>query len=212
MRFGSRVAFKSVIAAQAAALLGWAAVDRGDCVGGLVFDETRYLQQHPRTRSAGLLPLLERLSTAPAPSALNGGSSLPHAAMRLFRHLRPGSLIAVISDFAGIQREQSGWLARLASGQELLLIMVNDPLEAAPPPPGQYPVTDGQRWQQLNLTHEKQRLVYQSVFQQRLETVQRLAHRHHAHVLRLTTQQPVGATLARGLGARFGVLSEWMPR
>ncbi|PQJ97140.1 DUF58 domain-containing protein [Chromatium okenii] len=212
MRFGSRVAFKSVIAAQAAALLGWAAVDRGDCVGGLVFDETHYLQQHPRTRSAGLLPLLERLSTAPAPSERSGCPSLPHAAMRLCRHLRPGSLIAVISDFAGIQREQSGWLARLATGQELLLIMVSDPLEAEPPPPGQYPVTDGQRWQRLNLTNEKQRIVYQSVFQQRLETVQRLAHRHHAHLLRLTTPQPVGAALAQGLGARLSVMPGWMPR
>ena len=33
MRFGTRVAFKSVIAAQAAALLGWAAVDRADRAG-----------------------------------------------------------------------------------------------------------------------------------------------------------------------------------
>jgi uncharacterized protein (DUF58 family) len=50
MRFGTRVAFKSVVAARVAALLGWAAVDRGDRVGGLVFDESRHLERRPAAR------------------------------------------------------------------------------------------------------------------------------------------------------------------
>ena len=47
MRFGTRVAFKSVIAAQASALLAWAAADQGDRVGGLVFDEARDFERRP---------------------------------------------------------------------------------------------------------------------------------------------------------------------
>lgn len=39
MYFGSQVAFKSVIAAQAAALFCWLAIDNGDRVGGLVFSD-----------------------------------------------------------------------------------------------------------------------------------------------------------------------------
>ena len=39
MYFGSRVAFKSVIAAQAAAVFCWLAIDNGDRVGGLVFSD-----------------------------------------------------------------------------------------------------------------------------------------------------------------------------
>ena len=56
MRFGTRVAFKSVIAARAAALLAWAAADRGDRVGGMVFDESRSFERRPATRAHGLLP------------------------------------------------------------------------------------------------------------------------------------------------------------
>jgi uncharacterized protein (DUF58 family) len=37
MFFGSQVAFKSVIAAQAAALFCWLAIDNGDRVGGWFF-------------------------------------------------------------------------------------------------------------------------------------------------------------------------------
>ena len=53
MRFGTRVAFKSVVAAQAAAaLLAWAAVDKGDRVGGVVFDEDRRIEYRPAARAA----------------------------------------------------------------------------------------------------------------------------------------------------------------
>ena len=73
MRFGTRVAFKSAVAAQAAALLGWAAVERGDRVGGLIFDETRRLERRPAARSSGLLPLLEGLAAGPVLAAARDG-------------------------------------------------------------------------------------------------------------------------------------------
>ncbi len=203
MRFGSRVTFKSVIAAQTAALLGWAAVDRGDRVGGLVFDETRSLQRQPASRGAGLLPLLERLSAAPVASGA-GYASISEAGAHLTRQIRPGSLVAVISDFADIQPEHSVWLSHLATDQELLLILIHDALESDVPPPGRYPVTDGRHQQQLDLTHASQREAYRSIFQQRLDRLQQLAQRHRAHLLQLATHQPVGATLAHELGARFG--------
>ena len=39
MYFGSQVTFKSVLAARTAAIIAWAALERGDRVGGLVFSE-----------------------------------------------------------------------------------------------------------------------------------------------------------------------------
>ncbi|AFL72282.1 DUF58 domain-containing protein [Thiocystis violascens] len=216
MRFGTRVAFKSVIAAQAAALLGWAAVDRGDRVGGLVFDETRYLERRPAARGAGLLPLLDRLtaplSTAPGEPGGVGHSSIVAAAEHLTRLIRPGSLVAVISDFADIRIDHSGWLAQLGAGSELLLILVHDAIESEVPPPGRYPVADGARQASLaeartgilDLTSARLRDAYLGHFQRRWEILQRLARRDRAHLLRLTTHEPVGPALARGLGARSG--------
>ncbi len=211
MRFGTRVAFKSVVAAQAAALIGWAAVDRGDRVGGLVFDEGHHLERRPAARGAGLLPLLDRLSAVPKDP--NGGhAAIAEAAAHLVTQVRPGSLVAIISDFAGIQPERSGWLAQLAAGSELLLILIHDPLESETPPPGRYPVTDGVqngpsaalRTGVLDLTSARIRHLYQGHFQQRLDTLQRLARRDRAHLLQLATPDPVGLALARGLGARPG--------
>ena len=204
MRFGTRVAFKSVIAARAAALLGWAAVDRMDRVGGLVFDESRHLERRPAARTAGLLPLLERLSE-PAQPGGRGYGSLVDAATHLARLVRPGSLVAVISDFADTGQETAPWLAELSAGRELMLVMVHDPLERAAPPPGLYPVTDGERRGVLDLTRRASRERYRLRFEERLETLERLARRYHAHLLRLATTDPVGPTLAMALKARAGV-------
>jgi uncharacterized protein (DUF58 family) len=203
MRFGTRVAFKSVVAARAAALLGWAAVDRADRVGGLVFDETRHLERRPAARGAGLLPLLERLTEEPAPAG-RGYGSLEEAASHLIRLVRPGSLVAIISDFAGLRPESGRWAAQFAAGTELLLIMVHDPLEAAAPPPGRYPVTDGRRRGILDLTATRSRDDYDRRFAVRAETLEHLARRYRAHLLHLATDAPVGPALARGLRARAG--------
>lgn len=210
MRFGTRIAFKSVVAARAAALLGWAAVDRGDRVGGLVFDETRHLERRPASRAGGLLPLLDRLaSPAPAFGADAGSSgqaggyaSLEDAAGRLVRLVRPGSLVAVISDFADIQRGPTRWMTELAAVCEVILLPVYDRIEIQAPPSGRYPVTDGLRCGLLDLTCPGSREAYEDLFRSRMETLERLARRNRAHLLRLTADVPVGPALALGLGGR----------
>ena len=206
MRFGTRVAFKSVVAAQAAALLGWSAVDRLDRVGGIVFDEARYLERRPAARARGLLPLLERLSDPPVPG--DGGYPSVDAAMdHLVRLVRPGSLVIVVSDFAGITPASGRWLARLAGGSEPILVMVYDALEAAAPPPARYPVADGTRRGILDLRPARNRELYDRRLALRRETLEILTRRYCAHLITLATDDPVGPSLARALRARPGVVA-----
>ena len=127
MRFGTRVAFKSVIAAHAAALLAWAAADKGDRVGGLVFDETRHFERRPIARTRGLLPLLKAMSEAPIPGEEGGYANVSTAAHHLTHLVRPGSLVFLLSDFSGIHNNDGDWLARLARGSEVVLVHVFDP-------------------------------------------------------------------------------------
>jgi len=237
MRFGTRVAFKSVIAARAAALLAWAAADKGDRVGGLVFDEARHVEHRPAARTRGLLPLLDALaelsvgaieaveakskqpsrsdSTNPQTANRNlqsprrlpksqGYPSISAAAEHTTHLVRPGSLVFLLSDFTGLTRDDGAWLARLGSGSEVVLVQVYDPLEAAAPPPGLYPVTDGKRRGLLDTASVARRDAWQQRFADQLTLVDDLARRHHAHVLRLRTDEPVGQALARGLRPRRG--------
>ena len=67
MAFGTRVAFKSVVAARAAALLAWAARDNGDRIGGIVFAGKRHRELRPAARERGMLPFSRHWSTCNSP-------------------------------------------------------------------------------------------------------------------------------------------------
>jgi uncharacterized protein (DUF58 family) len=214
MRFGTRVAFKSVVAARAAGLLAWAAADKSDRVGGLVFDETRRFEQRPAARTRGLLPLLHALADLSAPPSSKGMSrndiEIPHstgfveAAEALVRLVRPGSLVFLLSDFVGLIAERAPWLAQLAEANEVVLVQVHDPLEEQAPPPGLYPVTDGRRRGVLDTETAARRAAWHARFAGHVTLVEGLARRHRAHVLHLRTDDPVGPALSRGLRPRRG--------
>lgn len=201
MRFGTRVAFKSVIAAQVAALLGWAASDRGDRVGGLVFDESSHLERRPAARGTALLPLLDRLAAAPGHGADGGHASIESAAEHLVRLVRPGSLVVVVSDFAELSGERGGWASQITAGSELILVQVQDLIESSVPPPGRYPVWTDQEHGVLDLTNAAARCAYADYFAQQRDRLERLARRERAHLVSLTTEDAVGPALALALGA-----------
>ncbi len=213
MRFGTRVAFKSVVAARAAALLGWAAADKGDRVGGLVFDETRCYQHQPAVSTRGVLPLLNALVdlTAAASDASAGtcrlsdtlqGSSLPEAAAHMAPQIRPGSLVFILSDFVGLDEHNSAWLARLSRGSEVVMIQIYDPLETVAPPPGRYPVTDGERRGVLDTAAERLRTGWHRRFAEHSAMLEALSQRHRTHLIQLGTDEPLAETLSLGLGPR----------
>ncbi len=202
MRFGTRVAFKSVIVARAAALLAWAAADQGDRVGGLVFDETRSYQRQPAVGNRGVLPLLKALSQDPLPGSDAGYRSLSHAARFLLGSVRPGSLVFLLSDFAGLDDVNSTWLTQLTRGNEVVLIHTYDPLEAAPPPPGHYPVTDGVHHALLDATNDPLRSGWSRRFSAHVDTLDALSRRHRCHLINLRIDQPLCDVLCQGLGRR----------
>jgi len=200
MRFGTRISFKSVVAAQAAALLAWAAVERGDRVGGLIFGEGGHFQQRPAARTHGLLPLLQVLASGPAPG--EGCTGVSGAAAKLVHGVRPGSLVFILSDFQDLSPSHSPWLAQLGRTNELVLLHIRDPLEELPPPAGLYPVTDGSRRGLLDMRATAQRQAWQQRFRDHLANLEGLALHHQAHLLLLSTAEAVGPALARGLSPR----------
>lgn len=61
MFFGSQLLFKSVQAAHVASLLAWHSKQRGDRVGGIVFNEEKHIEIKPRSRQQGVLHYLHSL-------------------------------------------------------------------------------------------------------------------------------------------------------
>jgi uncharacterized protein (DUF58 family) len=148
MYFGTRVAFKTVVAAQLAALLAWTVVKQGDRVGGFLFSATSHNEFMPRSREAGVLPFLAGLSQYTRDRTQNStallGRSLSYALQRVRRVAKPGSTVVLISDFYNLDKDSEQHLSRLCSHNNVLAYHICDPLEIAPPKPQQYAITDGQ--------------------------------------------------------------------
>ena len=180
MRFGTRVAFKSVIAAHVAALLGWASHERGDRVGAVVFSDVDHVELRPRGGKAGVLQLFNLLARSsvqpsqviehPKPST----SSLQLALNRVMTTARPGSLIFLLSDFREWDQQAKQTLIRLGDHQEVVAILIYDQLEQEPPPAGQYPVTDGRRMGIFNTGSPQTVQSYSEQFTQRYEDIRTL--------------------------------------
>ncbi|EIC19683.1 DUF58 domain-containing protein [Thiorhodovibrio frisius] len=168
MFFASRGAFKSVMAARLAALIGWAAISHGDRIGALLFDgEHRELQ--PSGGRRGQMRLIRALVAAgdpgPGLAASTHASELNRALARLRQVIRPGTLVWLLSDFTHADAETERHLSQLIRHNSLLAIEILDPLELAPPPPGRYRISDGQRNGLLDTLTGRRRGDYQRLLE-----------------------------------------------
>ncbi|MDX1569582.1 MAG: DUF58 domain-containing protein [Xanthomonadales bacterium] len=148
MFFGTQRRLKAVLAAEIAALVGWAAVRRGDRIGGLVYwDSLNHQEIRPRGGRRGMMRYLGIIEQAFEARASTTASYSEHglceALIRLRRVLRPGSLVIMVSDFMSMDDECDRHLSRIRQHNDLAAFQVLDALEREIPPPGVYPVADG---------------------------------------------------------------------
>ncbi|MEI6094438.1 MAG: DUF58 domain-containing protein [Gammaproteobacteria bacterium] len=174
MFFGTRVAFKSVIAARLAAILAWTAAEQGDRVGGLLYSEEEHRAFTPRTRRAGVLPFLAGLShysQANQPLSDQGTQAFDQALTRIQRLLKPGSIVVIISDFYHWQDHHERLLRRLSGHHDLLAYHICDPLELGPPLPQLYGMSDGNQDLLVDTSLDSVRFGYQFYCEQRITTL-----------------------------------------
>lgn len=200
MRFGTRVAFKSVLAARAAALLAWQAVAWGDRIGGIVCDGEALREVRPQARQHGALVLLQQIAAAGAtlPASVPASAPAPlAAALPAFRRsLRPGSVAFVLSDFHGLDAGMADGIAALAERNDVVLVQIYDACEAQAPAPGVYGVTDGEQSMTLDLRSAAARADYAAPFAARRASLERLARHPRVRLLPLATHDDPAAIQA----------------
>lgn len=202
MHFATRVAFKSVIAAQAAALIAWAAVDHGDRAGAVIFSGGQHEEVRPQRGARGALGVCRALARQPAlagsgSNAANGGWS--EALARVGRIAHPGTLLILLSDFAGPAGEAARHLLHLTRHCEVLMVFIYDPIERALPSRGVYPLSDGANRLAVDAADRQVRSRHEAAFIARYHLAQQLARRSRAGWAEIATTDEVGATLRKAL-------------
>jgi uncharacterized protein (DUF58 family) len=146
MHFGTRVQFKSVLAATVAAELAWVGIDGGDRVGGFILLPNG-VRSFPATRNiSAMLRLLKALSDGTKPEDEQGGGTaeLPlHAAVDRLRQVsRPGTLVFIVSDFADFDERTERAIKRLSLHAHVTNVLVYDQLDTMLPH-GNQRISDG---------------------------------------------------------------------
>jgi len=138
MRFGTRVRFKNVQAARAAALLAWMASTAGDRIGALGFGGGINGEVKPASGRRGVLHVLRALRDWDAAADPARQDPLSSGLARVRRLLRPGMRMILLSDGFSADTHAAQLLPQLAGRHDLAVVLVRDALELAPPPPGRY--------------------------------------------------------------------------
>ncbi len=202
MFFGSRERFKSVLAAELAALIGWAALDNSDRIGGQVFGDTGEIEVRARRNRQAILQLLHHLDSF---NHLLPGQSTPSVSLAetlesCQRLTRPGTALFILSDFHDLNSEAERILRLMSRHADINLIQVVDPLEIHLPTLGSVTLSDGHSSQSVNLNKE---LVtkYQREMELHNALLTRVARHCRAPLIRaMTDQEPLGV-LQRVYGA-----------
>lgn len=176
--FGSQVAFKSVVAAEAAAILCWTTVDNGDRVGGVVFSDSSQELIKPRRSKRSALRFLNFLShyNQQLVQKHTGNESsrgyLRRALEQMSRITKPGSNVYLVSDFTDYDEECKPFIQQLALHNNVTCVMVYDALEMQLPRPGRYSITDGSERSVLDTHSRSVRETYAGSFNNRMQQLQ----------------------------------------
>lgn len=209
--FGSAYSFKSVLAAQACALIAWTALAHNDRIGGMVFSPGICHEVRPRRSRQAILQLFRLLisanrTLAPGTDAPFDTASEPlNLALRHCREVvRPGSILYLLCDTAAIEHLNASLLLPLAAHNDLILLPVHDPLDAQLPARGELEFRQQGQRLRIDTRDPALRQAYAAQFQTQQQAWQQLARRLGAGLAPLDTLRPAVDQLQSLLQPRGG--------
>lgn len=201
--FGTGLGFKSVLAAEAAALIAWMALAHNDRVGGMVYETHACHEVRPlRSRRAilQLLGLLLKSNHALSPATSAAAHEPLNQALRRSREIiRPGSVIYLLCDHTAIEGVSLPLLTALGAHNDLVLLPIHDALEASLPSSPALEFIQGSQQLTLNTTSIELREAWAAQFIDRQQAWQRLANRLRCGLQSMDTHHTAVAQLQQML-------------
>lgn len=161
MFFGSQERMKSVAAAEAAALGAWRALGVGDRVGAIVFNDhsmEEILPQRSKVTVMQILRTIERMNRElRADTSVQSNPGQLNAALEKAHHLaKHDTLVVLITDGQGVDDDTTRFTAQMAQHNDVLGMLVYDPLRESPRPGSeQVVITDGKLQVELDFHDRK---------------------------------------------------------
>lgn len=192
---GTGYSLKSVISAQLASLLGWAALESNDRIGGLVFNESQQLTVRPRLSKRSLLQFINYIHKMNTLLNVNSpvieNSFLLPALKQAKEVLRPGSLLFLIIDERTLDSATEQVIKHLSEHLDIVLLPVYDPIDHELPKAGLLRFAQANQEIVIDTNNPKIRRAYAELAEARQQNWQILAKKISAKLLSINTEHSV---------------------
>ncbi len=198
MYFGTKEIFKSVLAAEIAALLAWSVLKRGDRIGGLLIKEKSYFVPASRTISH-IIKFLKQLVSV-VNDKTESVQSYQSAFLPLKKAIKSGSELYFIGDFYHDQSGLQNELVYFSHYHHVTNLFVYDLIEKQLPKNGRYlfsknfsstPSFENQESLLLDTHHKKICKTYSEYFEQREQQIKHFSFSHKMHFAKFATDERV---------------------
>ncbi|MEJ2172533.1 MAG: DUF58 domain-containing protein [Woeseiaceae bacterium] len=206
MFFGSMLNLKSVTAAEAASIAAFRILDAGDRVGGIVFNDAEQVELVPRRSQRTMFALLESISrmnmaldadkyVTPGVGRLN---TILESVARIAHH---DHLVVVFSDFDGIDESTHRRLSGIAAHNDVLLMLVHDPMAERIDHSARAVIGDGRMQAEVDLSSAATRSTLSDFTRRRLQKIYAWQKEINLSVLPLSAGQETLPQIRRLMGS-----------
>lgn len=198
--FGSNAQFKSVLAAEVACAIAWAALAGSDRIGGQIISDYQERDIRAKRNKQAVLKfihdLIELNSALPIGHFENQTSNTIANTLEECRRItRPGTAIFIISDFHDFDDVAAKALSNLGRHSDITLIQITDPLEQQLPN-GKVSISNGIDRLAVSLNADL-KSIYLEELENRQHQLQQAAIRARAYFMQLSTNQSARHCLTR---------------
>lgn len=200
MRFGTRGTFKSVQAARAAALIGWAASRENNRIGGSFYGNVPggQLFIDPGRSRRSLWRMLKQLCDTQ--DYIAEPVLLEEHLRYLSKAVPAGALVFIISDFLVLSENLKKRLSDLQRRADVVLVAINDPADEFLPAVGPVIFADGAgRKVAVDTADPKGSRAYRELWRQNRESLQQLVGSLGLGYIALATNEDVMLALSSGI-------------
>lgn len=185
--FGSKNKFKSVLALDIASILGWAAFNGGDKVGGQIVGDRQWIEPKHQQKNLQLLfnQALQHHRQLNQPG-LGNHQAWSSTLQTLASRILPNSKVILIGDLFALH-SSIGLLQSLSKHSNLLAIHLTDPLEYQLPANGKLMLTYAEQNLKIDSDSQKQRQNYSDSFNQAWSQLQHAFSQVRAACVKLQT-------------------------
>ncbi len=193
MFFGSTYRFKSVSAAHTAALALFRALDQGDRVAAVVYNDSEYKVFKPHKSDTHTTMILQEI--VKQNRALNAEitNDNPHqlnkaleAVSALTKH---DDLIVLIGDGSGIDAKSTQMISDISAHNDVIAIQINDPMEHEIKPSGFLLFSDTQDYLDINTSSQMFSSRYERVYQQNIQHLSEASNKRAIPIIKISTDE-----------------------